>query len=281
MLTRLKSLLAPSATSRAAPPQDAGLAASAAAAPPGAPAFATLTYPAPQIPAEQVQAILATVAPHSMVHTSGVEFFLNESVRVVRDGIPGAIVECGVWRGGAALACLLAQRAAFGRVERPVFLLDSFEGLPPVTAKDGPLAAAWQTGEDAERFMDNCRAAEEAVRSLLREHGFGAEEAIVLKGWFSETLPGLAERLRGDGLAILRLDGDWYDSTTECLEHLEPLVHEGGTVIVDDYYAWDGCARAVHDYLSRRDLAYRIKSLFGNYGMYFVKRAHRQSYEEF
>jgi len=276
MLTRLKSLLAapaPAAPTHAAEPGPPPAGA--------APAFAALTYAEPQIPAAQVQAILSTVAPHSMVHTSGVEFFLNESVRLVRAGIPGAIVECGVWRGGAALACLLAQRAAFGRVERPVYLLDSFEGLPPVTTKDGPLAAAWQTGEDAERFMDNCRAAEAGVHALLREHGFGADEAIVLKGWFSETLPGLVDRIAPHGLAMLRLDGDWYESTTECLEHLEPLVHEGGTVIVDDYYAWDGCARAVHDYLSRRDLAYRIKSLYGNFGMYFVKRAHRASYEEF
>ena len=80
---------------------------------------------------------------------------------------------------------------------------------------------------------------------------------------------------------MLRLDGDWYDSTMQCLEALVPLVAEGGTIIIDDYYAWDGCARAVHDYLSRNDLPYRIKSLYGNYGAYMVKRPHRLDYEGF
>jgi O-methyltransferase len=196
-------------------------------------------------------------------------------------GVPGVIVECGVWKGGASLAALLAQRHAFGRVERSVYLLDSFEGLPPVKEKDGPLAADWQRGEDAERFLDNCRAAEEEVRRVLAVHDFGAEEAIIVKGWFADTVGTVVGACSESGIAILRLDGDWYDSTTECLEALEPLVAEGGTIIIDDYYAWDGCARAVHDYLSRNDLPYRIKSLYGNFGAYMVKRRYRRDYEEF
>jgi hypothetical protein len=243
--------------------------------------YFTPTYPEPVVREDTVRDILQAAAPNSMVHVSGLEFLIHDTVRLIRAGIPGAIVECGVWKGGAALACLLAQRSAFGKVERPVYLLDSFEGLPSVTSKDGPLAALWQAGEDAERFMDNCRAAEGDVHRLLYEHNFHSEDAIIVKGWFSDTATSVAAACQRSGIALLRLDGDWYDSTTQCLEPLEPCVSEGGTIIIDDYYAWDGCARAVHDYLSRHDLQYRIKSLYRNFGAYMVKRKHRASYEEF
>lgn len=246
-----------------------------------APSFFTPSYATPTVPETTVTDILKTVAPYTMVHYTGIEFLIHETVRLIQLEIPGVIVECGVWRGGAALASLLAQRAAFGCVKRPVYLLDSFEGLPPVTLKDGPLAEAWQRGDDVERFMDNCRAAETACRNLLLSHGFEEQEARIFKGWFKDTLP-TVQRLTGvSSIALLRLDGDWYNSTIECLEALEPSVSEEGTIIIDDYYAWDGCARAVHDYLSAKDLPYRIKSLYGNYGAYMIKRKFRDSYEKF
>lgn len=122
-------------------------------------AYFTPTYNSPMVPEDVVAGILSTCMDYSMVHPSGVEFLIHDTVRLIRGGVPGVIVECGVWKGGASLAALLAQRHAFGRVERSVYLLDSFEGLPPVKEKDGPLAADWQRGEDAERFLDNCRAA--------------------------------------------------------------------------------------------------------------------------
>jgi hypothetical protein len=74
-------------------------------------------------------------------------------------------------------------------------------------------------------------------------------------------------------IALLRLDGDWYHSTAVCLEHLVPIVPEGGVVILDDYYVFDGCARATHDFLSRHDVPYRICPVPGGVGAYFVKRA--------
>src|ERR1700730_291730 len=79
---------------------------------------------APALVAEIVEA----VRPLTMVHESGVEFVITESVRLVDEGVPGVFVECGVWRGGCAIASLLAQRAAFGQIVRPIYLLDSFEG---------------------------------------------------------------------------------------------------------------------------------------------------------
>jgi O-methyltransferase len=123
--------------------------------------------------------------------------------------------------------------------------------------------------------MDNCRVSVDDVRAGLLALDLPEGSWELVPGWFQDTLPALAERLRETGIALLRLDGDWYDSTMVCLEHLEPLVHEEGVVIVDDYYAWDGCVRAVHDYLSRHDLAYRIRGIPDGISAYMIKRPHR------
>jgi len=229
----------------------------------------------------EVVDILRIVQPYSMVHESGVRFTIESAVSVVRRNVPGVFVECGTWRGGCSAAMLLAQRTAFGKIHRPVYMLDSFEGLPTVEPRDGPLAAAWQAGADPEKFFENCKAVQDDLLRLLNQLDFSAGEFHLAQGWFDETVPRLASSLRQMGIALLRLDGDWYKSTATCLEHLCPLVAEEGVVIVDDYYAWDGCARAVHDYLSRHDLPYRIKSLYNNYGAYFIKRAARTSFNEF
>jgi O-methyltransferase len=80
------------------------------------------------------------------------------------------------------------------------------------------------------------------------------------------------EAKQGRSIAVLRLDGDWYDSTMLCLEHLFPLVVPGGLMLIDDYYTWDGCARAVHDYLSREQAAERIEKTSGGVA-YIVRRS--------
>lgn len=214
-----------------------------------------------------------------MVHESGVRFVCEQTVELIGRGIPGVIVECGVWRGGCSIAMLLAQREAFGHVERPVHMLDSFEGLPPVTPRDGPLAQRWQKGADPANYFDNCKASLIELNATLNAMGFGDREYTIWPGWFADVLPGLVEKIRDQGIALLRLDGDWYDSTLVCLEHLMPLVPEGGVVIIDDYYSWDGCARAVHDYLSRHDLPYRIRSLFNCYGAFFIKKPSRDRFD--
>jgi hypothetical protein len=227
----------------------------------------------------QITRIMETVKPLTMVVESGVRFACEQTVEVIGRGIAGAIVECGVWRGGCSIAMLLAQREAFGRVERPVHMLDSFEGLPPVMPRDGPLAQRWKEGAAPERYHDNCKASLDELKTTLGAMSFRSGEYEIWPGWFNSTLPGLVETIKEQGIALLRLDGDWYDSTFVCLEQLMPLVSEDGVVIIDDYYAWDGCARAVHDYLSRHDLPYRIRSLFNCYAVYFVKKPFRDRFD--
>jgi O-methyltransferase len=163
--------------------------------------------------------------------------------------VPGSVVECGVWRGGmsAALAEILGPQRAY-------YLLDSFEGLPPADAtKDGPRAMAWQADVTSLCYHDNCRAemawAEQAMALAA------VPRATLVKGWYADTLPAFDP----GSIALLRLDSDWYDPTLECLEALYPHVVPRGVILIDDYDTWDGCTRAVHDYLSRHSLAERIR----------------------
>ena len=131
-------------------------------------------------------------------------------------------------------------------------LFDSFEGLPPAKEIDGVAALTWQHDTQSDNYHSNCSADEsfviEAMRLASHPH------YRLYKGWFEDTLSGYPKH----SIGILRLDGDWYDSTLACLKALFPLVENGGIIILDDYYTWDGCARAVHDYLSQVKSTSRI-----------------------
>jgi O-methyltransferase len=161
--------------------------------------------------------------------------------------IDGCIVECGVWRGG-----MIAGIYDYAKVKRKCYLFDSFEGLPVVNENDGEAAKIWQDTNNGVG-LDNCKAeifyAENAMKLA------NSQNHNIVKGWFDNTIP---ITLISEPIAVLRLDGDWYDSTMICLENLYPLVAENGLIIIDDYYAWDGCSRAVHDYLSKNNLPLRI-----------------------
>jgi hypothetical protein len=77
-----------------------------------------------------------------------------------------------------------------------------------------------------------------------------------VKGWYQDTLSGFVPPAP---IVVLRLDADWYESTRQCLQALYPHVARGGLILIDDYYSWDGCARAVHEYLAQRDAQERIR----------------------
>ena len=172
--------------------------------------------------------------------------FLARKVRL----IPGCVVECGVWRGGMSAGLVSVLGA-----ERKYFLFDSFEGLPPAQEIDGKGACDWQQQKDVPTYFDNCSASPDfAERAMTLA---GVKSFHLVKGWFNETLPGF---IPPEPIALLRLDGDWYDSTIVCLESLFDHVAPGGLIVLDDYYTWDGCARALHDFLSRRSSTVRIRS---------------------
>lgn len=152
------------------------------------------------------------------------------------------IVECGTWRGGMA-----AGLVEVCGLNRSYHFFDSFAGLPPARAIDGDSARRWQEDTTSPNYHDNCTASEEQFRETIGRTGICDSRANVYKGLFEDTV-----RVANVGkIALLRLDGDWYDSTMCCLEALFPKIADGGFLVIDDYGTWDGCTRAVHDYLSK------------------------------
>jgi O-methyltransferase len=163
-------------------------------------------------------------------------------------GVAGDVVECGVWRGGmiAGIAELLGN-------DRKYWLFDSFEGLPPAQEIDGLSAIQYQKDPQGKWYFNNCTADESEARQAMTLAG--THSVAFVKGWFKDTV-----RDAGVGtIALLRLDGDWYESTITCLEAFYPKIAAGGIVIIDDYHTWDGCARAVHEFLSRGSFPDRIR----------------------
>lgn len=188
------------------------------------------------------------------------QFVENLSLAGHYSSVAGAFVECGVWRGGMSAAII----EVLG-VQREVHLFDSFEGLPPAQPIDGENAIAWQQDKKSPGYYDNCRAEEDfAIKAMQLAK---ATNFRLHKGWFNQTLP----TYDGGNIAVLRLDGDWYESIYDSLKYLYPKVVSGGIIILDDYATWDGCTKAVHDYLSEIKSASHICQ-WNNQVHYILKR---------
>lgn len=163
---------------------------------------------------------------------------LESCVRdVLAADVPGDMIETGVWRGGACIF-MRAMLKAYADPTRTVWVADSFQGLPP--AADGRDDDA----KDALWTHDFLRVSLEQVQNNFRRYGLLDEQVRFLPGWFQDTLPSAPI----EQLALLRLDGDMYDSTMVALESLYPKLSPGGFVIVDDYDAVRGCKLAVDDF---------------------------------
>ena len=157
---------------------------------------------------------------------------------ILSEDIEGDFIETGVWRGGACMLMkALLQQA--GDCSRSIWLADSFAGLPPPE----DTADGWDLSGHPQLTV-----AADEVRKNFERFGLWDEGVMLLKGWFHETLPSAPVRK----LAILRLDGDLYESTKVALDSLYDRVSPGGFVIIDDYHAWPGCKRAVEEFRSKR-----------------------------
>jgi len=156
--------------------------------------------------------------------------------------VPGDFIETGVWRGGASIFMRGILRA-HGVSDRSVWVADSFQGLPPPNPDAYPADAG-----DPLHTYDYLAVSLEEVKSHFERYGLLDDQVRFLEGWFRDTLPvAPIERL-----AVLRLDGDMYESTMTALTNLYPGLSPGGFVIIDDYGGtWSGCTRAVHDFLSQ------------------------------
>jgi O-methyltransferase len=167
------------------------------------------------------------------------------------DGVPGDFAETGVWRGGVTIL-MRAILASLGDGDRRVWVADSFEGLPVPDAEHYPADAGLDWSG-----VGVLKVGADAVRNNFDRYGLLDDRVRFLEGWFCDTLPGAPI----EALAVLRLDGDLYQSTMDALVALEPKVSPGGFVIVDDYGGWPSCRAAVDDYRAQRGIDDHIETV--------------------
>ncbi|OGI67952.1 hypothetical protein A2738_03845 [Candidatus Nomurabacteria bacterium RIFCSPHIGHO2_01_FULL_42_15] len=210
------------------------------------------------------------VEPYTMVGHARLFNAYDLSQRCQKEHIEGAFVECGVWRGGCA--AIMAAVATRHGARRKTWLFDSFEGLPHPTEKDGEKAALYAkqnvTGELAS-IKINVGPLQDVERLLFKILKLPRESVYAVKGWFQETLPQKKDQI--GPIAILRMDGDWYESTKCILDNLYDSVIPGGYIIVDDYGSWEGCKKAVDDFFRARmqpEIDFKMIDLAG---LYFQK----------
>ena len=198
---------------------------------------------------EAAQRTIRAVRPRTMTAADKLFALIVATRYVVDRAIPGAIVECGVWRGGSqqAVAYTLLERAV---TDRDLHLFDTFTGMPEPTERDRrhdgrPAADLLARSERTAKVW--AVAGLDDVRAGMAETGYPAERVHFHVGRVEETIPEAAP----DTIAILRLDTDWYLSTLHELEHLYDRVPSGAVLLFDDYGFWRGAREAVDEFLQR------------------------------
>jgi O-methyltransferase len=178
-----------------------------------------------------------TELAHTMIgrmRLDNLQFCIEE---VIKSGIPGDLIETGIWRGGATIF-MRGVLAAHGITDRRVWAADSFQGVPPPTH-------AQDAGFDiSARVLPVLSVGIDEVQKLFERYGLLDEQVVFLQGWFKDTLA----KAPIEKLAVLRLDGDLYESTMDALNPLYAKVSSGGFIIVDDYFALPQCERAIQDF---------------------------------
>jgi O-methyltransferase len=218
-----------------------------------------------------IQRVIAEVRPWTMVPDEGLATTIELTLSAINAGIPGDLVECGVWKGGCSFAMLLAQRYAFGEIRRPVWMYDSFQGMGAPGPQDGDHARWWKqrslTIPDDPDKQNYCAASLDEVKAIIAHFKFEGF-TILRPGWLQATV---LSRKPDKKIAVLRIDCDWYEPVKCVLEELAPLVSTGGPVILDDYGIWEGCTLATHEYLAKHQLPWAIKSSPNDTGVWMIK----------
>jgi O-methyltransferase len=205
--------------------------------------------------------ILRTVLPHTLTSSARVLGLVDAVRWICAAKIPGALAECGVWRGGSMMAAALTLLEQ-GDDGRELYLFDTYTGM---TAPDG--ADRDRRGRSAVRTFSRsqtgpnssswCEAGVRQVRSNMLSTGYPTDRMHFVEGPVEQTIPGAAP----PELALLRLDTDWYASTRHELEHLWPRIAPGGICIIDDYGHWAGARRATDEFIESLGLTVLIHRL--------------------
>ena len=190
---------------------------------------------------------------HTMIGVKRLANLRQLAEDVIQNEIPGDLIETGVWRGGACIL-MRAVLSAYDVTDRRVWVADSFEGLPVPDSERYPS----DTGSDYHTF-EELSVPIETVRENIAKYGLLDDQVVFLKGWFKDTLPTAPI----EHLALLRLDGDLYESTAVALDSLYDKVSAGGYVIVDDYHVVKGCRDAIGDFIAARSISPELQEIDG------------------
>jgi O-methyltransferase len=206
----------------------------------------------PDFAPEFVEAYAAAVA-YTMTSPERMYALWQATLHVVSSDVPGAFVECGVWRGGSAMVAAHALQRT-GDTSRELWLYDTFSGMPEPSGADvdfmGRAAAdqlASAVGDPDDLVV--AHASLEEVRANIGGTGYPVGRLRFVPGLVEDTIPAEVPKQ----IALLRLDTDWESSTRHELEHLWPRLEVGGLLIVDDYGHWAGARTAVDSFFAARD----------------------------
>ena len=199
---------------------------------------------------------------HTMIGRKRLQNLRVLTEQVIQDGVPGDFIETGVWRGGACIL-MRAILSAYGINDRRVWLADSFSGLPKPDETQYPA----DQGDEFHTYTD-LAVSQAEVEDNFRQYDLLDEQVVFLKGWFKDTLPTLS----AEKFALLRLDGDMYESTIVALNHLYPSLSINGYIIIDDYHTVPACKKAISDYCQTQGLTPDIQEIDGA-GVFWKKTA--------
>lgn len=203
---------------------------------------------------ERTIATVEAVRPFTKTSPERIHSLIQSVRHVVEQRVPGAFVECGVWRGGSMMS-VARTLVEMGVTDRELYLFDTFEGMSAPTdldvGRNGVTAASKfrkrATSDDTSTW---CLASLDDVRANMLSTGYPESRIHFIKGKVEETLPHKAPAR----VCLLRLDTDWYESTKHEMEHLYPRLTEGGFLIIDDYGDWLGARKAVDEYIAEQRL---------------------------
>jgi hypothetical protein len=196
-------------------------------------------------------ALVRRVEPFTRVSPEQIWGCVQAIEYVVQNQIRGAVVECGVWKGGSVMAMALTL-LRLGDRSRELYLYDTFGGMTPPTAHDidfrgRDAASQMAVATDRARGIEAYAPLEEARANILGT-GYEPSKVHFIKGRVEDTLPLQAP----EQISLLRLDTDWYESTRHELEHLFPRLSRGGVLMIDDYGYWRGVRKATDEYFAKQ-----------------------------
>jgi O-methyltransferase len=200
------------------------------------------------------RATIKRVRPFTLTSPERIFSLIHAVRHVVGAGIPGAFVECGVWRGGSMMAAALTL-LELGKQDVDLYLFDTYDGMTAPSAADVDLSGLAASGRYTRTKTNSgstwCRASLEDVQANLAGTRYDPGKIHFVRGMVEATIPAEAPA----SISILRLDTDWYESTRHELEHLFPRLVPGGVLIIDDYGHWQGSRRATDEYFAAHGIS--------------------------